>query len=186
LSLQFPVAKLLDYEGDWVNLERQANPFAQVVLAHLKARQTRRDPTDRYAWKLRLVRGLYDRGWTADDVRKLFRLVDWIMALPAELQGQFREEVYRFEEEKRMPYLSSFERMAMEEGREKGREEGREEGLREGLLRVMPALLETKFGEAGLALLPRLRTCKSTAKLQRVTDAIPSASAIGDIRRLLR
>jgi hypothetical protein len=45
------------------------NPFATVVLAHLKTPETRRDPVTRYSWKIQLVRGLYQRGWDAERVR---------------------------------------------------------------------------------------------------------------------
>ena len=113
------MVKLLDYRAKLDSLEQDSNPIAQVVLAHLKALETRKDTASRFTWKLRLIRGLYDRGWTAKDVRQLFRLIDWMMALPVELQGEFRSEINRFEEERHMPYLSSIERLAMEEGLEK-------------------------------------------------------------------
>jgi len=51
---------------------------------------TQGEPEDRRASKVRLVNGLYDRGWSADDVRQLFRLIDWLMELPAELQAPSR------------------------------------------------------------------------------------------------
>jgi hypothetical protein len=35
----------------------------------------------------------YERQLTKDDVRELFRLLDWILDLPEELQEQFREDV---------------------------------------------------------------------------------------------
>jgi hypothetical protein len=178
LSLEFPMVKLLDYEADLEALERHDNPFAQVVLAHLKARQTRHDPADRYAWKLRLVRGLYDRGWTAHDVRQLFRVLDWIMALPSELETQFRSMLYRYEQEKHMPYVTSMERLA--------KEEGIEQGLRDGVIQGIESSLNSKFGSAGLALLPRAQSCKSTAKLQRLLDAIPHAASVAQLKKLLR
>jgi hypothetical protein len=174
LSLRFPVVKLLDYAGDLEALERHDNPFAQVVLAHLKAQETRQEPANRYAWKVRLVRGLYERGWTAEDVGQLFRLLDWLMALPEGLPGQFREELYRYEEERRMPYVTSIERMA------------KEEGLREGLLEAVAMGLECKFGEPGLALMPRIREWKSVTKLQALTEAIRKASTLGEIRKRVR
>jgi hypothetical protein len=68
-------------------LEADANPFAKVVLAHLKALETRSDPGERRAWKFRLVRGLYERGFKAEDVRQLFRLIDWLMDLPPSWTG---------------------------------------------------------------------------------------------------
>src|SRR5262249_22118834 len=72
-------AKLLRYAGREAELEADANPFARVVLAHLKALETRNDPAGRHAWKVRLVRGLYEGSFSADDVRELFRLIDWII-----------------------------------------------------------------------------------------------------------
>jgi hypothetical protein len=43
-------------------LEADPDPFAVVVLAHLKALETRRSPAERQAWRIRLVKGLYERG----------------------------------------------------------------------------------------------------------------------------
>ena len=63
-GLRFPTAKLLDLAPHEDMLEASVNPFAQVVLARLKARQTHGDPAGRHAWKLRLVRGLYERGFS--------------------------------------------------------------------------------------------------------------------------
>ncbi len=56
---EFPIVKLLDYASRDPELEADPNPVALVVLAHLKTLETRRSPADRYAWKLRLVKGLY-------------------------------------------------------------------------------------------------------------------------------
>jgi hypothetical protein len=39
-GLHFPVVKLLDYRADWAALENSDNPFATVVMAHLKALET--------------------------------------------------------------------------------------------------------------------------------------------------
>src|SRR5438270_230122 len=63
-GLRFPAVKLLDLAAHEAMLEASSNPFAQVVLAHLKARQTHGDPAGRHAWKVRLVRGLYERGFS--------------------------------------------------------------------------------------------------------------------------
>jgi len=35
-GIRFPVVKLLDYAEQWETLEGSRNPFAMVVLAHLK------------------------------------------------------------------------------------------------------------------------------------------------------
>jgi hypothetical protein len=52
-------------------LEASSNPFAQMVLAHLKTRETHKDPDGRCDWKVRLVGNLYERGFSAKDVREL-------------------------------------------------------------------------------------------------------------------
>ena len=62
VGIRFPVVKLLDYAADVPGLEANPNPFAAVVLAHLKTRETRQDPEARCVWKIRLIKGLYERG----------------------------------------------------------------------------------------------------------------------------
>ena len=113
---EFPIVKLLDYAPQYQELEADPNPFAMVVLAHLKTLETRRSPAERHAWKLRLVKGLYERGMDPEDVRQLFRFIDWIMELPEPLEQLFREEIDAYQQEKRMPFIDIFERIGHGEG----------------------------------------------------------------------
>lgn len=108
--------KLLDYETRWQDLEESTNPFAVMVMAHLKTKATRGKPQERQQWKWNLVRRLFERGYDRYDIRKLFRLVDWMMTLPDELQQSFEEQVRRYQEERQMPLLSRMELRAMQEG----------------------------------------------------------------------
>ncbi len=94
---EFPIVKLQDYAAHEQALESDPNPFAMVVLAHLKTLETRRSPTDRHAWKPRLVKGLYERGMDAEDVRQLCQFIDWIMDLPEGLEQRFREEIIAYQ-----------------------------------------------------------------------------------------
>ena len=98
-GVRFPVVKLLDFAPHEAVLEASANPFAQVVLAHLKALETRGNPADRHAWKTRLVRNLYERGFAAKDVRELFRVIDWLMELPPALTNVFLQELETIQQE---------------------------------------------------------------------------------------
>jgi hypothetical protein len=109
-GLQFPVVKLLDYAPRAAELEAGANPFATVVLAHLKTLETRADNDKRQAWKIRLVKGLYDRGLSARDVRQLFRFIDWVMDLPEDLENGVWQEIQNYEQEKNMPFIDIAER----------------------------------------------------------------------------
>ena len=84
--MRFPVVKLLDFAGREEELVASDNAAAQIVLAHLEARAAREQPESRRAAKTRLVKRLYGRGWSPDDVRQLFRLIDWLLELPGELR----------------------------------------------------------------------------------------------------
>ncbi|MCI5148904.1 MAG: hypothetical protein D3916_05870 [Candidatus Electrothrix sp. MAN1_4] len=83
ITFTFPVAKVLDYGKDWSKLEKSDNPFAMVVMAHLKAQEIGvREGAERRRWKLYLIRILYDRGYRWEDVLQLFRFIDWLLILP--------------------------------------------------------------------------------------------------------
>jgi hypothetical protein len=168
VGLRFPAVKLLDLAAHEAALEASANPFSKVVLAHLKARETRDNPADRHAWKLRLVRGLYERGFSARDVRELFRVIDWLLELPPALQQVFWQDLDSIQEEKRMPYVTSIERV------------GRREGIRLGI----ESLLRVRFGEEALQLMPEIRDIHDEEVLLAVLNALITASSPDEVRRL--
>lgn len=68
------------------------------------------------------------------------------------LEQRFRLDVEQIETEVKMRYVTSIERLAMQEGREEGLEEGRQAGMREMLVET----LRTRFGEVTEELLGRL------------------------------
>ncbi len=171
-SLQFPSVKLLDLGTDEMALAANANPFSTIVLAHLKALATQRDVSQRHLWKTQLVRGLYDRGLSANDVRQLFRLIDWIMRLPPALEGLFWADVQKFEEERRMPYVTSVERMAIEKGRRQQQLEDIEHGLR------------FRFGDEGPKLMPEITHLQDTTILRQIQDAILAGASLDDLRKI--
>ncbi len=191
--IDFLPVKLLDHKGREAALHGDANPFAQVVLAHLQALAVGQDAAARKRYKAQLVKGLYDRGWTADDVRQLFRLIDWLMDLPPELQQEFREEIAQFEEERRMPYVTSIERLAKAEGivegrlegRQEGHQEGRQEGLWEATQENIATTLEVKFGAPGKRLARRLRKVTDLDQLRDLFQAILKAKSLTEIRQRL-
>ena len=120
VSLKFPIIKLLDYKEKWAELEQDTNPFAIVVMAHLKTLETAKDEQKRLEWKLTLSKMLYEKGYSEKDVRNLFRFIDWLLMLPKGLNQTFKEEIAKHEEEKKMPYVTSVERLAKEEGMQQG------------------------------------------------------------------
>jgi len=119
VRFHFPIAKLLDWHARWAELEANPNPFALVVMAHLKAQESK-DGATRKGWKLRLVRLLYARGYTREQILELFRVLDWILQLPKDLEREFTRELIAFEEQAKMPYITSIERLGRQEGRQEG------------------------------------------------------------------
>ena len=82
LDFRFPIVKLIDYSERMEEMEQSDNPFAVLVLAHLKSQATKGDPSSRYAWKFRLVKRMYTKGRSAEQVRNLFKFIDWMIDLP--------------------------------------------------------------------------------------------------------
>ncbi|MCC5617788.1 transposase [Nostoc sp. CHAB 5836] len=115
MRLRFPIVKLLDYE--WEMLESSDNPFAVVVMAHRKTQNTTQAARERLRWKLRLIKGLYKRGYSRQDILEIFGILDRMMRLPEPLELTFRDELRQFEEENQMPYISSIERIGRQEER---------------------------------------------------------------------
>lgn len=169
----FPTAKLLDYRDRETELGADANPFAAVTLAHLKVIETRGDPAARYDWKLRLVKGLYDRGFTQLQIRRLFNLIAWVIKLPPVQMRRFEEEIGAFEKERQMPVLSPFEKMWLEDGVVKGLKQGIE------------LCLKLRFGSSGLDLMPRVREITEAAPLEAFLNAIETAPDLDALRALL-
>jgi hypothetical protein len=138
-SLDFPVVKIFDYGYDWSQLEQCTNPFAVVVMAHLKAMETAKDHDfqKRYNWKLDLILRLYRAGFSRHEVIDLFTFIDWVLRLPAELEDTLWSRLQAEEEKRNMPYVTSVERI--------GIEKGRQEGIQEFVCR----LLKKKYSLAG-------------------------------------
>jgi hypothetical protein len=180
VAIRFPVVKLLDYAPEVQALETNPNPFAAVVLAHLKSVETRQDPEARCAWKVRLIKGLYERGSSKEDVGALFRIIDWMMDLPKLVTLQFWQEMVQFEKEKQVPYITSVERLGME----RGKREGLLEGKREGLLKALTLGLKLKFGPEGLQLMPAVQAITEVDKLEVLCDALEKATSLDELRQL--
>ena len=62
------------------------------------------------------MRNLYDVGYNADEVREVFRLIDWMMHLREDLSRKLQVELTDLEESLSMPYVTSVERIAEERG----------------------------------------------------------------------
>lgn len=185
MRLQFPIFKLKDQENRWRELEASSNPFAVMVMAHLKTRSTRDDPRARAEWKWRLIRGLFERGYDRRDILELFRLVDWMMTLPEELQQGFERRVTEYQEDRQMPLLSRMELRALQRGKQEGLQEGRQEGILENARESVLEVLEARFGEVPSSVSDRLNEISEVARLKQLLKQSVSASSLTAFEREL-
>jgi len=147
LTFRFPTIKMLDYADKWSELEENDNPFTVVVMAHLKARKhPKGEAGERKRWKLQLTRLLYERGYTKKDIRSLFRFIDWLMELPPGLEKEFWKDLQAIEEVKKMPYVTSVERIGIEKGLQQGLQQGLQKGQIKKAVDMIIDTIEIRFG----------------------------------------
>ncbi|MBX3168598.1 MAG: hypothetical protein KF760_14375 [Candidatus Eremiobacteraeota bacterium] len=138
------------------------------VVLYRQAQATRRRPRKRAEIKIRLIRGLYYCCLTRPQILELFRLLDWILALPKNLEYTFKQELACFEKENNMVYITSIERIGREEGRQEGREQGRKEVRQESCQAVRVAILsrhQQRWGELDSAALANLQAIDDLNRL---------------------
>ncbi|WP_432379748.1 DUF4351 domain-containing protein [Duganella sp. P38] len=205
MGISFATAKLLDHAEQDAALLASDNPFAWVVLAHLRTQQARHDPNQLYAVKSQLTRLMFQHGWHKERILAMFKVINWMMVLPAPLQQRYWDAVIELDMEVDMTRLSELmeivtplEQMFMDRGWEKGlkegraagleagREEGREEGLeagrREGALALLERQLVRRFGPLPKKVRNKL-TKAELAQLEAWSDALPEAESLSQVFR---
>jgi len=176
---RFPVVKLIDYQQQWSALEASRNPFATVVMAHLKAQETRQVSQDRFEWKLAITRRLYEQGYSRQDVLNLFQFIDWVMSLPEELEQEFWREVRNLEEDLRMPYITSVERIGFQKGIEQSQQQ-----MRQVLLESIELGLELKFGSEGLGIFPEISQIEEVEQLRAIQAGLKTVQTVSELRQI--
>ncbi len=182
-QLNFPVAKLLEYEAQLDQLEIHSNPFAIITAAHLQTRQTKHDPEARYQAKRTLVRLLYKQGWDKQRILDLFAVLDWMMRLPEGLEKKLWQDIQLIEGENQMPYVTSVERLATQRGVQQGMQQGLQQGMQQGMQQECLALvtrqLRRKFG-----LSPALETALARLNTHQLAELEDLADALLDFREI--
>jgi hypothetical protein len=175
LSFRFGSAKLLDYRQRWSELESSRNPFAVVVMAHLQAQETKRKARTRKDYKLNLIRRLYEQGYQQQEILNLFRFIDWVMMLPEGLKHEFWQQLKTYEQEQRMPYITSIEEIGFERGLEQGLEHERSLILR---------LLSRKIGSLDTETRTQVEAL-TFSQLETLTEALLDFNNQDDLARWL-
>jgi hypothetical protein len=155
LRLKFSTAKLLDYDNRWKELEQSDNPFAVVVQAHLIALRTRHDPQERLQLKWQLTRRLFERGFDKRVIIGLYRFLDWVLTLPENLDVEFKDKLTVYEEERKMKYVTSIERL----------------GIKKGYAEIILRQLQRRFGPLDAAAQTHIHALPSE-QIEELSDAL--------------
>ena len=127
------------------------------------------------------MQGLYRRGWNKQQVIDLFKVLDWMMRLPKELNAQLWQNLETLEKGANMPYVCSVERIGIEkgieQGLEKGIEKGIEQGIQQGQVRVLARQLTHRFGALPVWVTERLSNA-TIDELESWAEAVLSADTI--------
>lgn len=181
LNFQFSMVKILDYRVE--ELDASRNPFAIVVKAHLKLQETKKDNLSRKSWKMRLVRQLYEAGYNQEQVLNLFNFLDWVLVLPKRLEAEFWTELKAYEEERKMPYITSVERIGFERGQAVGYGQGVKEEAERAMERersLILRLLHRKLGSISDLTISRINVL-SLEHIESLGEALLDFESIEDL-----
>jgi hypothetical protein len=110
------------------------------------------------------VRLLYQRSCDKQRVIDLFRVIDWMMRLPEELEQQLWREIETIEEGKKMQYVTSVERM------------GIAKGLLQGEAEMLSVMLRHRFGNLPEAITNRLKLASEDQLKKWLINAISAST----------
>ncbi len=168
IEMRYPTVKLLDWVGSEARLEDSTNPFSVVTLAHLATQVTRNDPSARYLAKCSIAKRLYRMGLERRQLIDFFNVIDWLMSLPKSLASAFSDNLMSLEEELKMPYMNSIERLKLEQG------------MVLGQARMLARLLARRFGELPDSVKSRLESATED-ELEAWSDAMLTANAVDEV-----
>lgn len=198
VSLDYLTVKLWDYRDRVDELRRSGNPFAYFVIAHLKTLETQKDPFRRLAYKEALTRELLDLGLSPNDAQRLFRLIDGLMTLPKELEQEYLHKMYKYQEEKKMPFIAPYEQLALEKEFERGIEKGVEQGIGQGIGQgieigsvqeaqtTLFEILNEQFGLSSAALTESIRSITDLSHLRTLRKQVFKAKSLEEVVRLVQ
>ncbi len=171
LEFRYRAYKILEYSDE--ELERSENPFALVVLAAKRSLESRRDEEKRFAFKRELMRLLLKKGYDRKRVIQIFRFLDGVLALSDEMKEQLIYEEFHREEVRRMPYITSWERIAMRKG------------MLEGVREIVLEMLEERFGEIPEDMKKAVVAIEDKDELKKLCRQAVRVSSLGEFQLAL-
>jgi hypothetical protein len=158
-------------------LEASSNPFAIIVMAHLKTKATTGKLPEREQWKWRLIRGLYEKEFDREQIIKLFEIIDNMMTLSPELQSSLESKIKQFEEERTMPLMSNMEL--------RGIEQGKEIGALENARNYVKTVLKTRLGDIPIEIEQAVDKISVLSILDELLKSALTVNSFDELHQLL-
>ncbi len=121
LRMKIPMVKIIDFKNKKEMselLENSDNPMAMIVKAQLKRYELKKAGNEqRSSVKWELIRQCYERKYSKEEIRVLLKFIDWLIRLPEGLSEQLTKKIAILEEEYKMPYVTSWERLGEKKGK---------------------------------------------------------------------
>ena len=122
----------------------------------------------RYRVKCRLIRLLYERQWAREWIHQFFLVIDWMMALPPALDIKLNSFISDLEEEQKMEYVSSIERVRLAQN------------AQAIAFNLLSRLLTRRFGNLPATILDHIKSA-TQAQLEAWFDSAIDAKSIDEV-----
>lgn len=143
-----------------------------MTLAHLRTQQAHHDPDRLYAAKWHLTKLLYQHRWSKARIITMFKVINWMMALPQAQQERYRQTVFLLKEERKMTnpmkWITPLEEMILDEGMQKG------------AAAILERQLTRRFGPVSKTTQKKLAKA-SLAQLTSWSDAVLDATSLTQV-----
>ncbi len=186
VSFRFRVHNLRQHDVAELQAKSAYNPLALIALAQQVAHR-QADDHARQLQKREIIWLLYRHRYSRQDILKCVRFIDWLIRLPPPLEQSLRDELIRYEQETKMTYVMSYERMAEQRGMKAGIEQGLEQGLEQGKLRgeikTLIRQCQRKFGVLEPEIVARIKAAdmeRVEIWLDRILDASTPAELFAE------
>ena len=159
------------------------------IVARLNLPNMAYSPEDRIEMYRAAQAGLAQLERNPEKHRKYADFIDFYADLNEEEVGVYRMRYLTGKGEQTMGLVSVLKEEGrlegFQQGVQQGVQQGIQQGIQQGLLEGIEALLEIKFGERGLKLVPDIRKILDTDRLRRIKEAIKVSQEVQDVENVI-
>jgi hypothetical protein len=179
LVFRYDAIKLLDYEGRDDDLVR--HPIGFAILAHLISLRCKDDDRRRMEEKFALIRQVYHRGVQSGDIKRLYKIVDWLLQLPNEFRPEWEIKMSALRVVSEPDYMTHYE----QDGYDRGIRQGMQNSEIHASIKAILFGMDLLYGTPSESLSSRISEIRDPAILEQLLAALKRRSSIEVFTALL-